>query len=310
MKKPKFSIIIPARNEEDTIEKAISSIQKQSYKNFEIIISNDGSTDKTREIVEKLMKIDSRIKILNRAKGHSAAFARNRGAESARGKILIFLDADTFLKENFLEKIDKCKLDVDGYATNCYSHHKTLVNYALSGLIVPIIAKKKTYKKEDKDRLMIFCITKKAYDKIGGYSESIFYFEDEDFANKFYEAGFETAFIKNTCQYFELPSTFKEFLRQCSWISKGLNSIGNYKKRRVVKLKWLAKSAFILLPLIFFWKMELFLISLLLTMGFTYLGLIFRNKNLVKSLISLPFLYIKTIIITFNLIKKTFEVRL
>jgi glycosyltransferase involved in cell wall biosynthesis len=309
MKKPKFSIIIPARNEEEGIERAIKSIQKQTYKDFEIIISNDGSTDKTQGIVEKLIKSDKRIRILNRKEGHSAAFARNRGAEKAKGKILIFLDADTFLKENFLGAINKCKLKVDGYACDCFSSHKTLVNYALSGMTIPIIAKKKMYSKSDKDRLMFFCVTKKAYKKIKGYSEEIFYFEDEDFANKFYDAGFKSAFIKDTSQYFELPSTFSEFIRQSSWIAKGLNSIQDSKKRRSVKLKWLAKSIFLLLPL-FFLKTNSALLVFLVTVGIVYLNLISRNKNLIKSLASLPFLYVKTIFITSKLILKSFKDRL
>lgn len=103
MKTPKFSVIIPAHNEEDVIERAIKSILNQTYQNFEIIISNDGSTDKTKEIVENLIKKDKRIKILNQDKGHSAAFARNWGAEKAKGEILIFLDADTFISTNALE---------------------------------------------------------------------------------------------------------------------------------------------------------------------------------------------------------------
>ncbi|MBT7706386.1 glycosyltransferase family 2 protein [archaeon] len=309
MKKIKFSIIIPARNEEEGIERAINSIQKQTHKDFEVIISNDGSTDKTREIVEGLIKKDKRIRILNRKEGRSAAFARNRGAEKANGEIIVFLDADTFLKDNFLEEINKCKSRVDGYACDCFSSHKTIVNYALSGMTIPIIAKKKMYSKLDKDRLMFFCVTKKAYKKIGGYSEEIFYFEDEDFANKFYDAGFKSAFIKDTCQYFELPSTFSEFIRQSSWIAKGLNSIKDSKKRRSVKFKWLAKSIFLLLPL-FFLKTNLALLVFCITAGIVYLNLIIRNKNLIKSLVSLPFLYVKTIFITSKLIIKSFQVRL
>jgi glycosyltransferase AglI len=310
MKNPKFSIIVPARNEEEGIERAIVSIQKQTYKDFEIIISNDGSTDKTREIVETLMKNDKRIRILNRPKGHSAAFARNRGAEKARGKILVFLDADTFLKENLLEEIDKCKLNVDGYAFDCFSSHKTLVNYALSGMVVPIIAKKKVYEKSDEDRLMLFCVTKKAYDTVKGYSEEIFYFEDEDFANKFYDAGFKTAFLKNTCQYFELPSTFSEFLRQCGWIAKGLNSVKDSSKRRIVKLKWLGKSLFLLAPLAFVFDAKLFWLILAITAGIPYITLFRRNKSLLKSLVTLPFLYIKTFNVTAKLIIRSFYVRL
>jgi glycosyltransferase involved in cell wall biosynthesis len=303
MKTPKFSVIIPAHNEEDVIERAIKSILNQTYQNFEIIISNDGSTDKTKEIVENLIKKDKRIKILNQDKGHSAAFARNWGAEKAKGEILIFLDADTFISTNALEEISKSILDVDAFAFDCIPKNKTIVNYALSGLVVPIVARKQIYSKEDKDQIMFFCISQNAFNKLKGYDETIFYFEDEDLVQRFYEMGFKTINFNTTMQYYELPATFKGFLRQCKWIAKGLNSIKIKKQRMKTKLFWLIKSIFLVMPLLFSFSSKLFFISLGLTLGFTYILLIKRNKNIIKSLVALPFLYIKTGIITYLLIK-------
>jgi len=310
MKSPVFSVIIPAHNEEEVIEKAIRSIQKQTFSNFEIIISNDGSTDKTREIVENMMKKDKRIKILNREKGHSAAYARNRGAEGARGKILIFLDADTFISENTLEEIAGVKLNVDAFAFDCIPKNNTLVNYALSGLVVPIVAKKNIYSKEDGSPLMFFCITNTAFKKIKGYDESIFYFEDEDFSKRFYKAGYKTAFVPKVYQYFELPSDISGFVRQAKWIARGLNSIKNANFRRRVKLFWLFKTVFLIFPLTMIFDKNLFLLSIIITAGFTYISLIKRNRNPFKSLMALPFLYAKTIIICYKLILKSIQDRI
>ena len=303
MKTPKFSVIIPAHNEEDVIERAIKSILNQTYQNFEIIISNDGSTDKTKEIVENLIKKDKRIKILNQDKGHSDAFARNWGAEKAKGEILIFLDADTFISTNALEEISKSILDVDAFAFDCIPKNKTIVNYALSGLVVPIVARKQIYSKEDKDQIMFFCISQNAFNKLKGYDETIFYFEDEDFSNRFYSAGFKTGFIKNIYQYFELPSDWSGFVRQSKWIAKGLNTIPDKKKKREAKIIWFAKCLFLISPLIFLFKPIIAFYIFIATIFISYIGLVFRNKKPILSLIALPFLYLKTFLVSWNILR-------
>ena len=303
MKTPKFSVIIPAHNEEDVIERAIKSILNQTYQNFEIIISNDGSTDKTKEIVENLIKKDKRIKILNQDKGHSAAFARNWGAEKAKGEILIFLDADTFISTNALEEISKSILDVDAFAFDCIPKNKTIVNYALSGLVVPIVARKQIYSKEDKDQIMFFCISQNAFNKLKGYDETIFYFEDEDFSNRFYSAVFKTGFIKNIYQYFELPSDWSGFVRQSKWIAKGLNTIPDKKKKREAKIIWFAKCLFLISPLIFLFKPIIAFYIFIATIFISYIGLVFRNKKPILSLIALPFLYLKTFLVSWNILR-------
>lgn len=299
----KFSIIIPARNEEEIIQESIESILKQSYQNFEIIISNDGSTDKTKKIVEDLIKKDKRIKILNRDKGHSASFARNKGAEIAKGEILIFLDADTYLSENTLEEIYKNYEKADAFTINCQPINKTWMSKILSAFFVPINLEKKEYDKNSPDKPMFFCISRKAYKKIGGYDEEIFYYEDEDFAERFYEKDLRTFVVNKPVQYFELPTTFSEFLRQCKWIGKGTNTIKKDKKRRKHKFLWFFKTIFLLIPLVFFWNIKLLIGVFLATFLFSFLQLLRRNKQFILSLIAMPFLYLKTFYVTFNLIR-------
>lgn len=305
MKKIKFSVIIPAHNEEDLIGRAVKSVLNQTFKDFEVIISNDGSTDKTKEIIGKIMKKDKRVKIINRKKGHSAAFARNRGAEKAKGKVFVFLDADCTISRNFLEKINQ-KLDKgDGFAVDCFAITNSIVNYALSGLTIPIVMKKEIYSKKDYDAPMLFTITKKAYNKIKGYDENIFYFEDENFAKRFYAKEFKSVFVRGAKQYFELPSTFKEFLRQCQWIAKGTNSLKNPQIRKRKRTLWFLKSLFLISPLLFLiFSYQAFLWVLVITLGVTYLNLVKRNKNPIKSVFSLIFLYIKTFYVSIRLLKK------
>lgn len=88
---PTISIIIPAYNAENTILKTIESVQQQSFSDFELIIINDGSTDRTLELLHKVT--DDRLKIFSYANA-GVSVARNRGIDHARGEFIAFLDTD------------------------------------------------------------------------------------------------------------------------------------------------------------------------------------------------------------------------
>jgi len=304
MRKTKFSIIVPAHNEEDVIERAIKSVQNQTFKDFEIIVSNDGSTDKTREIVEGLTKKDKRIKILNRNKGHSAAYARNRGAEIAKGEILVFLDADTYLGKELLKKINNVSKKADAFAFHCLPVSTSFMSKVLSAFVGKSRdLKEKQYTKKDKEKPLFFCYKNKIYNKIKGYNENIFYYEDEELVNKIYTCEGKVFFINYTGQFYELPSTFKEFTRQCKWIGKGTNSITDRRRKIKHIFIWFGKFIFLISPLFFLSKPKLALGIFVFTFLISYIILVFRNKQAILSLLAMPFLYIKTFLVSFNIIK-------
>ena len=83
--KPDISIIIPVYNGEKSIEKAIKSVQEQEYRKWEIIAIDDGSTDKTLEMLNKISKLDKRI-IVCHQKNSGVSVARNTGIKKAPGK--------------------------------------------------------------------------------------------------------------------------------------------------------------------------------------------------------------------------------
>lgn len=97
------SIIIPCYNVEKYIERALKSLQQQTYKNIEIICVNDGSKDNTQKYLETYQKRHSvNIKIITTENGGVSA-ARNRGLDAAEGKYIMFLDADDFYSDRFVE---------------------------------------------------------------------------------------------------------------------------------------------------------------------------------------------------------------
>lgn len=101
MKKLKFSFIIPALNEEENIKKIVGSIYAQSEPAYEVIVVDNGSTDKTVDVARKIG-----AKVV-REKKKGASFARNKGARVAKGNILCFVDADQILTPNWIRLAQK-----------------------------------------------------------------------------------------------------------------------------------------------------------------------------------------------------------
>ena len=95
-----LSVIIPAYNCEQYIERCLLSVTNQTYTNIEIIVVNDGSSDGTLEKCEYLSRLDSRIVILSQ-KNQGVTSARISGLSIAKGKWITFLDSDDYVKRRF-----------------------------------------------------------------------------------------------------------------------------------------------------------------------------------------------------------------
>lgn len=98
----KVSVILPIYNQEKYLKKALDSLQKQSLKEVEFICVNDGSKDKSLNILEDYAQKDNRIKIINQ-KNQGCGQARNNGLKIAKGEYITFLDPDDWLETNALE---------------------------------------------------------------------------------------------------------------------------------------------------------------------------------------------------------------
>lgn len=96
------SIIVPAYNVEKYIEKCISSILDQTYTNIEVIIVNDGSTDKTGKIIDAFLQRDSRVNVIHK-KNEGVSSARNSGIEMSKGEYLVFVDGDDYIAKDYIE---------------------------------------------------------------------------------------------------------------------------------------------------------------------------------------------------------------
>ena len=101
-----ISVVIPVYNVEQYLPKCIESIMSQTYKNLEIILVNDGSTDGSQKICEEYKSIDNRIKIINKENG-GLSDARNVGIDNSSGNYITFIDSDDYIDDDYVYTLYK-----------------------------------------------------------------------------------------------------------------------------------------------------------------------------------------------------------
>jgi len=176
---PLVSVIIPTYNKSQYLREAIKSVLNQTYKNIEVIVVDDGSTDNTKEIVESFN--DSRIiYIFQENKG--PAIARNTGIKKAQGEYIAFLDSDDlWLKEKLEKQVDfmEKNSEIGLLGTGCYE--VTDKGKIIGKKIFPIKNKilQKDLIKYNSFIQSSVMIRKEVFDKVGLYDKS--FRESEDY---------------------------------------------------------------------------------------------------------------------------------
>lgn len=118
------SVIMPAYNSASFISESIESVQQQTYTNWELLVIDDASLDRTSEIVEEFRASDERIKLHVLPTNQGAGFARNIGIKAATGDFISFLDADDLWKPQKLEKQLKIMQEEDMQV--CFSSYELM----------------------------------------------------------------------------------------------------------------------------------------------------------------------------------------
>ncbi|MGL5549114.1 MAG: glycosyltransferase family 2 protein [Culicoidibacterales bacterium] len=114
MNQPLVSVVVPVYNVAQYLPKCLDSIVNQTYKNLEIILVNDGSTDNSLEIIHEYAKKDSRIMVIDQENG-GLSDARNTGVKQINGEYIVFVDSDDWLKLTMIQKMvtTQCKYQAD-----------------------------------------------------------------------------------------------------------------------------------------------------------------------------------------------------
>lgn len=173
---PKISIIIPALNEEKTLPTLLESIKDQEFTDYEVIIADAGSTDKTLAIAK-----DYGARVI---KGGMPAVGRNAGAKEARSKWLLFLDADVFLSGKFLKlMIDEAEeREADAASCAAVPLSDKIVDQMMHEVANAYIQMTQYFYPHAGG----FCILikKSLHTKIGGYNESLKLAEDHEYISR------------------------------------------------------------------------------------------------------------------------------
>lgn len=125
----KLTFIVPIYNVENYVYKCLESIQNQTEKDFEVFCVNDGSTDKSRDIILEFVNKDSRFKLLDKENG-GLSDARNFGLKQVKTEYISFIDGDDFIEKDFVEKtiniVEKESLDILVFGYNQFYLEKDL----------------------------------------------------------------------------------------------------------------------------------------------------------------------------------------
>ena len=136
-----ISIIVPIYNVKNYIEKCVNSLISQTYKNIEILLIDDGSTDDSPILCDKLKEKDSRIYVYHKKNG-GLSDARNYGIERAKGKYLSFIDGDDYIDEDMIEflyselKENNCDISICGKYLNYENGTQIDVNNSKEKIIM------------------------------------------------------------------------------------------------------------------------------------------------------------------------------
>lgn len=106
-KNPKFSVVIPAHNNEDTITRTVLSVMTQSFKDYECIVVDDGSTDNTGKILNNMCKAFPRLGVGVHKKSLERCISRNDGMKVSKGEWICWLDSDDFYLPYYLEVLNE-----------------------------------------------------------------------------------------------------------------------------------------------------------------------------------------------------------
>tara|TARA_B100000029_G_scaffold514643_1_gene618241 strand:+ start:57 stop:902 length:846 start_codon:yes stop_codon:yes gene_type:complete len=195
----KVSVIIPCYNSGKTILRAVQSVQVQTYKNIEIIIVNDGSTDKyTLDIFDNLSE---HVKIINQ-ENRGLPSARNTGITKSSGKYILPLDSDDYLLPNFVEKALK-KIE------NEKGTHVVFSNLYMFGDREGILIRNFNFFAQLFTNQLPYCLffEKKIWSDIGGYDENMkIGYEDWEFNIRLSKNGYYPSKIDEALFYYSVSS--------------------------------------------------------------------------------------------------------
>ena len=294
-----FSLIIPVYNRPQEVDELLESLCGQTFKDFEVVVVEDGSSEKCDTVCEKYA---GRLELHYHFKPNSGPGpSRNYGAERSRGEYLLILDSDVIVPENYLEtvkaELDREPCDAFGGPDRAHPSFTTIqkaINYAMTSFFTTggIRGGKR---KMDKfyPRSFNLGIKKSVYEALGGFAP-MRYGEDIDLSTRIFKGGYSCRLFPEAFVYHKRRVKFSSFFRQVKHSGEARVVLKN-KYPETFKLVHLLPAAFVvgnlLLVALGVFHHWLWFLPIALYVVMVFLDSLFKNKSLKVALLSVPAAY-------------------
>ncbi len=256
-----FSIIVPVFNRPDEVDELLDSLSLQTYKNFEVVIIEDGSQVTCKQAVEKFSTL---LNITYFEKPNSGpGTTRNYGAERASGDYFIFFDSDCIIPPQYMQVVHTTLSEhfVDCFggpddAHPSFTNWQKAVNYSMTSVLTTGGIRGKISPEKFHPRSFNMGYSRLVFERTGGYSTMRFG-EDIDMTLRIKEEGFKTTLIKEAFVYHKRRTDFRKFYKQV--FNSGVARINLFKRHpqslklvHLLPALFLAGSVILALASIFF----------------------------------------------------------
>jgi glycosyltransferase involved in cell wall biosynthesis len=196
------SVVVPTRNSEKYLQRCLLSIRGQTYKNLEVIVVDNHSSDRTREIA-------GRYADLVLMKGPERSSQVNYGIQHARGKYAYRVDSDFFVEPSVIEEaVTKC--ECEGFEAICV-HNASDPSASFWARVRNV--ERDCYRYDDLNVAARF-FRKDAFERVGGFDESLVAAEDYDLHNRLVKHGFRIGYIESKEIHLGEPESLKEIAKK------------------------------------------------------------------------------------------------
>lgn len=229
----RYSVIIPVYNRPDEVDELLQSLVKQRFKDFEVIVVEDGSSVSCEAVAEKYKAVLD-LKYFQKPNSGPGQ-SRNYGAERSQGDFLIILDSDCILPENYFDEVEAelRTVPADAFggpdrAHDSFTDIQKAINYSMTSFFTTggIRGGKK---KMDKfyPRSFNMGVRREVYQALGGFSKMRFG-EDIDFSIRIFKGGYRCRLFPGAWVYHKRRTDLKKFFKQVH--NSGIARINLYKK--------------------------------------------------------------------------------
>ena len=226
-KNPLISIIIPVFNEQATIVDCLASLAQQTYTKIEIIIIDDGSTDKTVKEIQDFAKQNQSLRLILLSQDHQGpGTARNLGAKKSGGEILVFVDADMTFDGKFIDKLTSPIRKDKTIGTFTKDEHVANNDnkWAKSWSLLRGWPEGRMHPVDYPDEQAVFrAILKKEFNKVGGFDTSRGYDDDWSLSERL---GTLATVAPGAIVYHNNPDSLSTIYEQSKWMAKRRYKLG------------------------------------------------------------------------------------